>query len=66
MARRKIRAGQRPKLDQMRVQLIPVVDKTADADKRSKIVQHLISMMFINLHRRGRPKKVEEELAYAA
>lgn len=40
-----------------RVRLIPAIDPTSDATLRKKEVQLILSMMFANLHKRGRPAK---------
>ncbi|MEK6773220.1 MAG: hypothetical protein AABY64_04715 [Bdellovibrionota bacterium] len=57
MARKKIKAGNFAMLDQLRVQLNPVEDKTHRSATRRKAVQQLIGMMISDLHRRGRPRK---------
>jgi hypothetical protein len=67
MARRKGQAGKRPRLDQMRVRLIPVVSEKKSAEARKANIQHLISLMMLDLSKRGRPRKHDpEETPHAA
>lgn len=50
-----------------RVRLIPTIDPKSDAVMRKKEVQLILSMMFANLHKRGRPVKGgDPEKDYAA
>jgi len=44
-----------------RVRLIPVVDPASGAILRKKEVQVMLIAMFANLHKRGRPRKGDEE-----
>lgn len=60
MARKKIKHGKAAVLDQLRVELSPVEDKTAKSSTRRKTVQQIIGMMISDLHRRGRPTKNED------
>ena len=67
MARKTGRAGKRPRLDLMRVRLIPVVSEKKSAEARKTNIQYLLSMMMLNLHKRGRPRKHDdEEMSHAA
>lgn len=61
MSKRAPRAVKRRLSEKPRVQLIPVVDESPAADRRRKEIQTLLSTMFADLHRRGRPKKEQKE-----
>ncbi len=66
MARRESRSGKRAAIANLRVQLIPVRKENFDVTTHRQVIGHLLSMMVLNLHKRGRPKKNEEgELSYA-
>ena len=60
MARRSSSRGKMAALASLRVLLIPVQKDSFDGDSHRKVVQHLISLMVLNLHKRGRPKKNAE------
>lgn len=60
MARKNCESGKAAILNNLRVQLNPVVDKTHKSSTRKKSVQQLIGMMIADLHRRGRPRKTDE------
>lgn len=66
MPRKTGRGGKKAILDQLRVQLIPVSDRSPNARNHRLVVQHLLGLMVADLHRRGRPKKEEGEISYAA
>lgn len=61
------RAVRRRVRENPRVQLIPVIDDSSNADQRKHEIQTILALMVANARKRGRPKKdVEEELPYAA
>ena len=67
MTQKSQKTGDAKPLDSLTVQLNPVKDQTSRSFERKKSVQHIISMMVADLHRRGRPCKNEEgELSHAA
>ena len=53
--------SKRAALENLSVKLSPHKDKSNRSATRKKSVQLIISMMISDLHRRGRPKKDEEE-----
>jgi hypothetical protein len=66
MAAARSRGGKCATADQLRVELIPYRDSDQDGRKRKESVQKIIGLMFMNLHKRGRPKKNDGGLPDAA
>lgn len=60
MVRRRSRSGRLAAIENLRVQLIPAHKEKFDIEAHRKVVQQLISMMVLNLKKRGRPRKEEE------
>ena len=64
---RKISSGDKAALlESLRVELIPVAPKTGEDHVRKDAVRQILSSMVSSLHRRGRPKKQNEEVSHAA
>lgn len=65
MARKKINSGKKIAKDHLRVQLIATKFNEEEARFAKNEAQKILSLMFASLHKRGRPKKVKEEIPYA-
>lgn len=60
-------AARKRRSENPRIQLIPVFDETFNGDKLRNEIRDLLASMFMNAHKRGRPKKdCEPEVSNAA
>ncbi len=66
MATTRRRGGRYATLGELRVQLIPHFDPDKGGRERKAVVQQIMGLMFINLHKRGRPKKTDGGVSDAA
>ena len=64
MARNKIKDGNKPSKDQMRVHLKKSVSDQQSSTERKEIAQKILALMFASIHKRGRPTLNQEEKAY--
>lgn len=64
MARNKIKDGNKPSKDQMRVHLKKSVSDQQSSMERKEIAQKILALMFASTHKRGRPSVKQEEEAY--
>ena len=62
MAQKAKDAVKRRPIADMRVKLIPIVDELNNFTELKTEIQNLITMMVSNLHKRGRPKKQNDEV----
>ena len=60
MTRKRSKGGRMAAIENLRVQLKAVQKEQFDKEAHRQVVRELISMMVLNLHKRGRPKKKSE------
>jgi len=66
MSKNKSTRGKQSKFRPQLLKLIPDITNDEDAQKRKVTIQKILSLMFVNLNKRGRPKKDCEENLNAA
>lgn len=66
MAKKIALGGKRPAQAQLQIQLIPTNESTSEFQSRKEEVQVLLTNMFLQVRKRGRPKKNEEGESNAA
>jgi hypothetical protein len=66
MARIQRDTDRKPPSCDISIELVPVLEEPALFQARKEEVQVLLTDIFLRLHRRGRPKKNDQEEAHAA
>lgn len=57
MAHQKRRGGRRATLDQLSIKMISVDDSESESTERRKCVQKILTLMYQNLRKKGRPTR---------